>query len=77
MIFLVAWVMSLVQPGRFYTPQQLPALFACVAATTAGRLRDDDHSAPGRWRRAARPCAGLPGTGTEAIPAAFPFALLS
>jgi hypothetical protein len=48
MTFLVAWVMSLVQPGRFYTPQQLPALFACV-----------------------------PEPGAEAVPAAFPSALVS
>jgi hypothetical protein len=32
MTFVVAWTMSLVQPGRVFTPQQLPALFACVAA---------------------------------------------
>ena len=32
MTFVVAWTMSLVQPGRFFTPQQLPALFAAVAA---------------------------------------------
>jgi hypothetical protein len=28
MTFVVAWTMSLVQPGRVFTPQQLPALFA-------------------------------------------------
>ena len=28
MTFVVAWTLSLVQPGRFFTPQQLPALFA-------------------------------------------------
>ena len=31
MTFVVAWTMSLVQPGRFFTPQQLPALFAAVS----------------------------------------------
>src|SRR5687768_1285556 len=30
MTFVVAWTMSLLQPGRFFTPQQLPTLFACV-----------------------------------------------
>lgn len=32
MTFVVAWTMSLVQPGRVYAPGQLPALFAAVAA---------------------------------------------
>jgi DNA-binding LytR/AlgR family response regulator len=32
MTFVVAWTMSLVQPGRVFTPQQLPALFVAVAA---------------------------------------------
>ncbi|WP_201833215.1 LytTR family DNA-binding domain-containing protein [Microvirga zambiensis] len=31
MTFVVTWAISLVQPGRFFTPQQLPALFAAVA----------------------------------------------
>ncbi len=32
MTFVVAWTMTLVQPGRVYTPAQLPALFVAVAA---------------------------------------------
>ncbi len=32
MTFVVAWTMSLVQPGRVYAPHQLPALSAAVAA---------------------------------------------
>ena len=32
MTFVVAWTMSLLQPGRVYTPVQLPALFVAVAA---------------------------------------------
>lgn len=32
MTFVVAWTMSLLQPGRVYTPMQLPALFMAVAA---------------------------------------------
>ena len=31
MTFVVAWTMSLLQPGRVFTPLQLPALFAAVA----------------------------------------------
>jgi hypothetical protein len=77
MTFVVAWTMSLVQPGRFFTPQQLPALFAAVAAvqllvvyaTTATAPRGDGAEAPGR-------APALPEPGAEAIPAAFPSALL-
>jgi DNA-binding LytR/AlgR family response regulator len=32
MTFVVAWTMSLLQPGRVFAPLQLPALFAAVAA---------------------------------------------
>jgi DNA-binding LytR/AlgR family response regulator len=78
MTFVVAWTMSLVQPGRVFTPQQLPALFACVAAvqllivyaTTTASPRVEDSEAPGR---AAAPLE----SDEEAIPAAFPAALLS
>jgi hypothetical protein len=78
MTFLVAWIMSLVQPGRFYTPQQLPALFACVAAvqllvvyaTTATAPAAEGAEAPGPLPALAEPEA-------QAIPAAFPSALLS
>ena len=77
MTFVVAWTMSLVQPGRFFTPQQLPALFAAVAAvqllvvyaTATTSPTVDDAEAP---RRAP----ALPEPGAEAIPAAFPDALL-
>jgi LytTr DNA-binding domain len=76
MTFVAAWTLSLVQPGRFFTPQQLPALFACVAAvqllvvyaTTAASLGADGDEAPGRAPALAD---------EEAIPAAFPPALLS
>ena len=78
MTLVVAWTMSLVQPGRVYTPQQLPALFAAVAAvqllvvyaTTITAPTADDVKAPGR-------ATALPEPGEEAIPAAFPSALLS
>jgi DNA-binding LytR/AlgR family response regulator len=78
MTFVVAWTMSLVQPGRFFTPLQLPALFAAVAAvqllvvyaTTATAPTVDDVGAPGR-------APAVPVQGNEATPAAFPSALLS
>ncbi|MGA9581627.1 MAG: LytTR family DNA-binding domain-containing protein [Allosphingosinicella sp.] len=78
MTFVVAWTMSLVQPGRVFTPQQLPALFACVAAvqllivyaTTSPLPAADGAGAPGRSPAPPEP-------GPEPIPAAFPPALLS
>lgn len=78
MTFVVAWTMTLVQPGRFYTPQQLPTLFAAVAAiqlliayaTIVTAPTDGGVEAPGH-----RP--DLPEPGAETIPAAFPLALLS
>ena len=78
MTFVVAWTMSLVQPGRVFTPQQLPALFACVAAvqllivyaTTLPLPAADGAEAP-------RPAPALPGPEAQAGPAAFPSALLS
>ncbi|HEX8225946.1 MAG TPA: LytTR family DNA-binding domain-containing protein [Allosphingosinicella sp.] len=77
MTFVVAWTMSLLQPGRFFTPQQLPALFACVAAVqllivyaaTATAPAAEDAGAPGR-------APALPLADEEAVPAAFPSALL-
>lgn len=77
MTFVVAWTMSLVQPGRVYAPQQLPPLFAAVAAvqllvvfaTTAIRAKADDAGPP------ANPPA--PAVSTEESAPAFPSALLS
>ena len=77
MTFVVAWTLSLVQPGRVFTPQQLPALFAAVAAvqllvvfaTTITAPTADDAEASGRAPASPEPA-------TEAIPAAFPSALL-
>jgi DNA-binding LytR/AlgR family response regulator len=79
MTFVVAWTLSFVQPGRFFTPLQLPALFACVAAVqllvayaattfapTADGAETPRHEAPVLLEPAA-----------EAIPVAFPSALLS
>ena len=78
MTFVVAWTMSLVQPGRFFAPQQLPALFAAVAAvqllvvyaTTTIAPPVDGGEATGRT-------PALPEPGAEAVPATFPSALLS
>lgn len=78
MTFVVAWTLSFLQPGRVFAPFQLPALFAAVAAvqllvayaTTAAPLAADDSGAPERT-------PSLPVSGTEAVPPAFPSALLS
>ncbi len=78
MTFVVAWTMSLLQPGRVFAPQQLPALFAAVAAvqllivyaTTTTALPVDGAEGPGY-----APAPPEPGAG--AMPAAFPSALLS
>ena len=77
MTFVVAWTLSFVQPGRFFTPQQLPTLFACVVAvqllvvyaTTITAPTADDAEAHGRTPTFSKP-------GADAIPAAFPSALL-
>jgi DNA-binding LytR/AlgR family response regulator len=77
MTFVVAWTMSFVQPGRFFTPQQLLALFAAVAAvqllvvyaTTITAPTADGAKTPGH-------APALPEPGEGAIPAAFPPALL-
>ncbi|HET9336861.1 MAG TPA: LytTR family DNA-binding domain-containing protein [Sphingomicrobium sp.] len=74
MTFVVAWTMSLVQPGRVFTPQQLPALFAAVAAVQLLVVYAATSTAPASDEAEA---PGLPEPGAEAIPAAFPAALLS
>ena len=77
MTFVVAWTLALLQPGRVFTPLQLPTLFACVAAVqllvvyamTAASPAAGDAGAPGR-------APAPPESGKAAIPAAFPSALL-
>ncbi|MFC3712145.1 LytTR family DNA-binding domain-containing protein [Sphingoaurantiacus capsulatus] len=71
MTFVVAWTMSLVQPGRVYAPAQLPALFVAVAAVqllvawaTAVSSAKGEAGAP-----------VLPVSGEAAEPAGFPVAL--
>ena len=78
MTFVVAWTMSLLQPGRVFTPQQMPALFACVAAVQLVIVYATTFAAPATGRAEAPGRApALPGPASEAIPAAFPSALLS
>lgn len=77
MTFVAAWTMALVQPGRFFVPQQLPLLFACVAvvqflivyattatAFTAHELKKTDP-------------APFSESDAQSISAAFPPALLT
>lgn len=77
MTFVVAWTMTALQPGRVYTPQQLPALFVAVAAVqllvayaAAIASRPRDGAAP------TGDASATPVLASEA-PAAFPPALLS
>ena len=77
MTFVVAWTLSLLQPGRVFAPQQLPALFAAVAAvqllvayaTTAIAPTADSAEETDRAPSHTEP-------GAQAIPASFPSALL-
>ena len=77
MTFVVAWTMSLIQPGRTYTPQQLLGLFWGVAAVqllivfaaTGSSPKIGEEGAPGR-------APDRPEPGHEVVPAAFPSALL-
>jgi DNA-binding LytR/AlgR family response regulator len=78
MTFVVAWTMALLQPGRVFAPQQLPALFAAVAAIQLLIVYATVAAAPAA--AAADPGVGLPagpGAGEGEPPAAFPPALVS
>ena len=78
MTFVVAWTMSLVQPGRFFAPQQLPALFAAVAAVQLLIVYATTIPLPvAEGAEASGPAPAFPEPGAGAIPAAFPSALLS
>jgi DNA-binding LytR/AlgR family response regulator len=78
MTFVVAWAMSLVQPGRVFTPQQLPALFACVAAVQLLVVYATTLSAPQTrdMGRTDQPLA-RPEAAALVSPPAFPAALLT
>lgn len=68
MTFVVAWTLSLLQPGRAFTLQQMPLLFACVAVVQLLVVLATTFARP-----AAEEFAG---TAPEEGPAAFPPALL-
>jgi DNA-binding LytR/AlgR family response regulator len=78
MTFVVAWTMSLLQPGRVFTPQQLPALFAAVAAVqllVAYAMMIVAPATDDPTRIAESPPGSEPAM--EGAPAAFPSALLN
>ncbi len=78
MTFVVAWTMSLVQAGRFFTPQQLAALFAAVAVIQLLVAYATMITAPAAdGAEAQNRAPALPEPEAEAIPAAFPAALLN
>lgn len=78
MTFVVAWTFSLLQPGRVFAPHQLPALFACVAAVQLLIVYVTTHTAPpAGGAEAPGRAPPLPEPRAEAIPAAYPSALLS
>lgn len=78
MTFVVAWTFSLLQPGRVFTPQQLPTLFACVAAVQLLIVYVTTPTAPAADGAETPYLAPpLPEPGAEAILAAYPSALLS
>jgi DNA-binding LytR/AlgR family response regulator len=78
MTFVVAWTMSPLQPGRVFTPQQLPALFAAVAAVQLLVVYATMIVAPAT-DDARRIAGSPPGSepAVEAAPAVFPSALLN
>jgi hypothetical protein len=81
MTFVVAWTMSLVQPGRSYAPLQLPGLFVAVAAVQlliVFALAGTAPTAAGAGAPVRPPARPEPASDpTEAIPPVFPSALLS
>lgn len=78
MTFVVAWTISLLQPGRFFSPTQLPPLFAAVAAVQLLIVFAISISVPAASAVEEGGCAPAP---TEPRPqaetAAFPPALLN
>ncbi len=78
MTFVVAWTVSLVQPGRFYTPQQLTALYWGVAAVQLLVVYATTTTSPtGNHVQVAGRAPAPPVPANEAASAAFPAALLS
>ena len=78
MTFVVAWAMALVQPGRVFAPQQLPALFAAVAAVQLLVGYATIATTRGAEGAEARGDSEIPPEPEpELAPASFPAALLS
>lgn len=78
MTFVVAWTMSFVQPGRFFSPQQLPILFASVATVQLLVVFAATFvSRPAGGEMTSEPAQDLSQEQAEPKPAAFPAALLS
>jgi DNA-binding LytR/AlgR family response regulator len=77
MTFVVAWSFSLVQSGRIFTPQQLPTLFACVAAVQLLVVYATITAPTANGTEAPARTPALPEAGAEEVPAAFPPVLLS
>lgn len=75
MTFVVAWTLSLVQSGRVFTPAQLPALFAAVAAVQLLIVYAITIATPAGGSAATADPA--PDHRASAIDAAFPSALLN
>jgi DNA-binding LytR/AlgR family response regulator len=77
MTFVVAWTLSLLQPGRVFAPQQLPLLFACVAAVQLLVTLATLGLAPAAAASHTMVDAALPDPPPATSPPAFPPALLS
>jgi len=78
MTFVVAWTISFLQPGRSFAPQQLPSLFAAVAAVQLLIVLAITITMPtGEQAEVLGRAPAVPEPAAEAIPAAFPAALLS
>ena len=78
MTFVVAWTMSLVQPGRFYAPQQLLALFWGVAAVQLLIVYATALASPkGADEEASAPALPLPAVAEQGDTPRFPAVLLN
>lgn len=75
MTFVVAWTLSMLQPGRVFEPRQLPLLFACVAAVQLLVAYAATAASPGEAEPHVRAPA-RPEPRPEPAAAAFPPALL-
>lgn len=77
MTFVVAWTISHLQQGRFFAPEQLPALFAAVATIQLLVVFVMTITAPPQSSDAAAPpIPPSPSHDERAVPPTFPSALL-